>query len=162
MPANRVGDVLLLERTPPPARPTRALPRRSRGPAVPVLAGEPRAKWERPRMRAATVGGYDPEGTTPPGGLCPLGRVARWTFVARGGGGTGLLSLARLFPFSRMGDQAATNAAKWLRDKNCPGAVAFTLRVVVTGGWDRPEEVVEAWRLEGEPAPRNRAGCLPW
>jgi hypothetical protein len=60
-----------------------------------------------------------------------------------------------------MGDQAATNAAQRLRDRNCPDAVAFTLRVVVTGGWDRPEEVVEAWRLEGEPAPRNKPGCSP-
>jgi hypothetical protein len=112
-------------------------------------------------MRPAMVGGIDPGGTTPVGGLCPLGRVARWTFVARGGGGTGSLARARLFPFSGMGCEAAGDAAERLCDKNCPGAIAFTLRVVVTGGWGRPEEVVEAWRLEDEPAPRNKPGCSP-
>jgi hypothetical protein len=155
MPANAV-DVELLERKPAPAQAPRS--RARQGVAVPVLAGKPRASWKPPRMRPAMVGGFDPGGTTPVGGLCPLGRVARWTFVARGGGWTGSLAKARLFPFTPMGDRAAGEAAKRLRDRNCPGAVAFTLRVVVTGEWGHPEEVVEAWRLEGEPAPRNKRG----
>ncbi len=161
MRANQAVDVALLERRPAPAQPPRARPKRSQGSVVPVLAGQPSASWKPPRMRPAMVGGYDPGGGTPVGGLCALGRVARWTFVARGGGGTGSLARARLFPFSPAGDQAAGNAAKRLCDRSCPGAVAFTLRVVVTGGWDRPEEVVEAWRLEGEPAPRNKRGRSP-
>ncbi len=36
---------------------------------------------------------------------------------------------------------------------------ALTLRVVATGDWDRPQEIVEAWRLEGEAAPQQ-GNCL--
>ena len=107
------------------------------------------------------VGGYSVGARTPVGGVCPLSQVARWTFVARGGGATGLLSQARLFPFDRAGDAEAVAAAGQLLQKLCPEAFAFTLRVVVTGDWDRPEEIIEAWRLEGEPAPRNMRNRLP-
>ena len=162
MTANKSGNVALLERGPASAAPVRTRRRRARGSSVPVLAGEPRVNWTPPRVRPAIVGGCDPVGGIPPGGLCPLGQASRWTFVGRDGGGTGLLGQARLFPFSAIGDRAAGAAAKRLLTKECPEARAFVLRVVVTGDWDRPQEIVEAWRLEGEPAPRNKRDCLPW
>ena len=126
-----------------------------RAPAVPVLAGEPRTNWEPPRMRVALAAGYYTGEPIPLGGYCPLSQVAAWVFVARGGRPTGLLADARLFPYSRIGSEAAFAAARRLLAKHCPEAYAFTLRVVVTGDQVRPEEITEAWRLEGEPSPHS-------
>jgi hypothetical protein len=81
--------------------------------------------------------------------------MANWVFVAWGGGPTALLGQARQFPFSTMGRQAALAATERILPKDCPQAAEFTLRVVVTEDRDRHGEIVEAWRLEGKPAPRN-------
>lgn len=83
------------------------------------------------------------------GGCHELGEVAKWTLVAPDGGGTPVLRFARFYPFSMEGYKAAQAAANKLKTESMPTAVAFTARVLVMGSPAAPDEVVEAWRLEG-------------
>jgi len=63
-----------------------------------------------------------------------------------------VLRLARLFPCSPDGCRAALEAAQRFRDEHCPEGIDHIARVVVTGPWDEPEDVVAAWRFEGSEA----------
>jgi len=48
------------------------------------------------------------------------------------------------------GDRAAEKASAALVQGVLEGHTAFTARVLVTGEPGHPEEVLEAWRLEGD------------
>ena len=88
------------------------------------------------------------------GGCCPRRDVAKWLLVARNGTSTLRLSGARLHPFSMVGYRAALLAARALKARiGARGCLAFTARVLVSGKPDAPDEVIEAWRLEGNRRP---------
>lgn len=56
---------------------------------------------------------------------------------------------AQFFGFNKVGYRAALKAGRALVQGLLEGQTYFTARVLVTGDPGQPEEVVEAWRLEG-------------
>jgi hypothetical protein len=95
-----------------------------------------------PRIRIALVSG-----------LCTTRDSTKWwhwTFVGKGLPRTltPFVSQARLFSFTRRGQRAGLIAAYALKKQERSAAKVFCARVVVTGDWFEPLEVVEAWRLE--------------
>jgi hypothetical protein len=99
---------------------------------------QPLLSWKPVRIEVALVAGYHPRGCK-----------TLWFLVGRDGQVTRSLLRARLFPFNRRGYLAARKATKRFCRTDAPeGAGRLTTRVVVSGHWFAPEEVVEAWRLE--------------
>ncbi len=91
-----------------------------------------------PRVNVRLVGGYKPKD-----------ELLLWTLVGREEPGTIVLRRAALFAFSPSGLKAARAASSRLRDVFSPASRPFVARVVVWGDENHPQEVVEAWRLEG-------------
>jgi hypothetical protein len=60
------------------------------------------------------------------------------------------LERAQLFGFNMVGQSAAWKAAQALAQGLLEGHNPFTARVLVTGEPGHSEEVLEAWRLEGD------------
>jgi hypothetical protein len=87
-------------------------------------------------------------------GYHPPGYIASWLLLDRNGEPTRSLLRVRLFGFNMAGYIAAREASTRFRKTHAPDAVNFTARVVVYGDWAAPQDVVEAWRLEG-PEPRD-------
>jgi hypothetical protein len=87
-------------------------------------------------------------------GYHPPGYVSSWLLLDRNDEPTRSLLCVKLFAFNMAGYNAAREACIRLRETHAPDAVNFTARVVVYGDWAAPQDVVEAWRLEG-PEPRN-------
>jgi hypothetical protein len=87
-------------------------------------------------------------------GCHPRGRESAWLLVSAEGSAVSSLGQAQLFPFDLAGCRAALRAARGLVRGPLVGHRAFTARVVVTGDPRQPEDVIEAWRLEG-PKPVN-------
>ncbi len=104
---------------------------------TPELGSAYEEQWVPPRMSMALVAGYCDE------------TDLNWTLLGRHGGPVRLLTHARLFQCSPTGYRLATAACMAFCDTHCPDALDMLARVIVTGDWDEPTEVVEAWRLEG-------------
>lgn len=100
--------------------------------------------------------GFAPHRIALVGGFYPPDEPPFWTYVARDGRGTLRLRQARLYGFTKHGCRAALGAAVQLKRRVCPNGKLFVARVVVTGSWDDPEELIEAWRLEGPEPVRVR------
>jgi len=84
------------------------------------------------------------------GGCHPPGNASQWLLAASDGSAVSEVERAQLFGFNTVGDRAALKAAEALVQGLLEGHTAFTARVLVTGEPGRPEEVLEAWRLEGD------------
>jgi hypothetical protein len=111
-----------------------------------VRAVRPVPSWKPPKIEVALVGGFFPRGFK-----------TRWLLVDRSGRPTQSLIGSQLFGFNMAGKTAAFEAAVALGKEHAPKAIAFVARVVVTGDWSAPQEVIEAWRLEGsEPVDLGR------
>ena len=70
--------------------------------------------------------------------------------AASDGSAVSAVERAQFFGFNKEGARAAKKAARALVQGLLEGQRDFTARVLVTGEPDHPEEVVEAWRLEGD------------
>jgi hypothetical protein len=92
------------------------------------------------RMKLALVSGVHPPADN-----------RQWTVVARNGTPTRVLRAARLYPFTRVGSDAALQDAERLRLrlKRDDRWTCFRSRVLVEGPWERPEAVIPAWVIEG-------------
>jgi hypothetical protein len=82
-------------------------------------------------------------------GCCPRTDRSRWLLLDRNGEPTRSLFHVKYFAFSMSGYRAARKASRIFRETHAPDAINFTARVVVYGDWAAPQDVVEAWRLEG-------------
>jgi hypothetical protein len=76
--------------------------------------------------------------------------LVTWLFAAPDGSAVSAVERARFFGFNKVGVRAALQAGDALLQGLLAGQTAFTARVLVTGEPGQPEEVVEAWRLEGD------------
>ena len=84
------------------------------------------------------------------GGCHPRGNVETWLLAASDGSAVSGVERAQFFGFNKEGARAAKKAARALVQGLLEGQRDFTARVLVTGEPEHPEEVVEAWRLEGD------------
>ena len=84
------------------------------------------------------------------GGCHPRGNVETWLLAASDGSAVSGVERAQFFGFNKEGLRAAKKAARALVQSLLEGQTYFTARVLVTEEPGDPEEVVEAWRLEGD------------
>jgi hypothetical protein len=73
-----------------------------------------------------------------------------FVYLGKGVRRTRRVKQARLYPFTKRGAVVSWRHAEALRKQISPEpARSFLMRVVVTGSLEKPDEVIEAWRLEG-------------
>jgi hypothetical protein len=99
-----------------------------------------------PKISVALASGYH----TP-------GDLRSFMFVGKTVRQTWRVANARLHPCDSRGEALRLAREIWVTAS--PAARTFVMRVVVTGDWEKPDQVVEAWRLDG-PEPRFDFYCI--
>ena len=112
---------------------------RVKTPSRPRTGGQSQMEIQWPRIRLYLVGGCHPRG-----------KVETWLLAAPDGSAVSAVERAQFFGFNKVGLGAARKAGRALVQGLLEGHRSFIARVLVTGEPGQPEEVLEAWRLEGD------------
>jgi hypothetical protein len=89
-------------------------------------------------------------------GVRPAHDARHLMLIARDGAVATVLERARLYPFTRLGwDAAVADANRLMARLDCGrhGWITFVWRVLVEGPWKRPRAVTPVWVLEGHERP---------